>query len=72
MIQVIRANARHFTDFGWLKTYWFFRLASIMTRRIFSLAPCACSMTMSSPRTSGFGTHSHEEMEILTIVLEAP
>jgi hypothetical protein len=24
MIQVIRAHERHFTDFGWLKTYWLF------------------------------------------------
>jgi len=24
MIQVIRADERHFTDFGWLKTYWLF------------------------------------------------
>jgi len=24
MIHVIRADERHFTDFGWLKTYWLF------------------------------------------------
>jgi quercetin 2,3-dioxygenase len=24
MIQVIRADERHFTDFDWLKTYWLF------------------------------------------------
>jgi hypothetical protein len=24
MIQAIRADACHFTDFGWLQTYWLF------------------------------------------------
>jgi len=24
MMQVIRAHERHFTDFGWLQTYWLF------------------------------------------------
>ena len=48
MIQVIRADAHHFTDFGWLKTYWLFSfsVARIMTQGISSSVLCGYSMTM--------------------------
>jgi redox-sensitive bicupin YhaK (pirin superfamily) len=28
MIEVIRANQRHFSDFGWLQTYWLFSFSN--------------------------------------------
>ena len=33
MIHVIRADARHFTDFGWLKTYWLFSFSKDPRRK---------------------------------------
>lgn len=69
MIQTIKADDRHFSDFGWLKTYWLFSFdnyydpANVQfgTLRVFNddvVAP-----------QSGFPTHPHREMEIITTVL---
>jgi quercetin 2,3-dioxygenase len=70
MIQQIKADERHFSDFGWLKTYWLFSFDNYYdptnvqfgTLRVFNddvVAP-----------HSGFPTHPHREMEIVTIVLQ--
>ena len=70
MIEIIKAEQRHFTDFGWLKTYWLFSFSNYFdphkiqfgALRVFNddvVYPC-----------TGFPTHHHEEMEIFTIVLE--
>ena len=69
MIQTIRASERHFSDFGWLKTYWLFSFdhyhdpANVQfgSLRVFNddvVAP-----------NNGFPTHPHREMEIITTVL---
>lgn len=69
MIKVIPADQRHSQDFGWLKTNWLFSFDSYYdpsnmnfgTLRVFNddvVAP-----------GGGFPTHSHAEMEIVTVVL---
>lgn len=70
MIQTIPAAKRHFTDFGWLKTYWLFSFSSYYdpsnishgTLRVFN-------DDIVEPHT-GFDTHPHEEMEIISVILE--
>lgn len=70
MITIIKAGDRYFSDLGWLKTYWLFSFSDYYdasniqhgTLRVFNddiVAP-----------HRGFGTHPHEEMEIISIVLE--
>src|SRR5262249_7367695 len=69
MIKTIKTAQRHFSDFGWLKTYWLFSFDNYYdpantefgTLRVFNddvVAP-----------GSGFPAHSHREMEIVTVVL---
>lgn len=70
MIQKIAADDRHFTNMGWLKTYWLFSFSDYYDPenvqhgmlRVFNDDVVA-------PHT-GFGKHPHEEMEIISIVLE--
>lgn len=68
-MKVIRAEDRKFADFGWLKTHWLFSFdhyydpsnVHFGVLRVFNddwIAP-----------QSGFGSHPHSEMEIVTIVL---
>jgi redox-sensitive bicupin YhaK (pirin superfamily) len=69
MIQTIRADQRYFSDFGWLKTYWLFSFDNYYdpanlqwgALRVFN-------DDVVDPKT-GFPTHPHREMEIITIVL---
>ena len=67
---IIRADERHYSDMGWLRTYWLFSFSNYFdpdnvqfgNLRVFNddwVAP-----------HSGFPTHSHSEMEIVTIILE--
>ena len=70
MIQIIPSAKRHFSDLGWLKTYWLFSFGDYFdpenthhgSLRVFN-------DDIVSPQT-GFGTHPHEEMEIISIVLD--
>jgi redox-sensitive bicupin YhaK (pirin superfamily) len=69
MIKTIRANERHFSDFGWLKTYWLFSFdhyhdpanMQFGSLRVFNDDVVAAN--------NGFPTHPHREMEIITTVL---
>jgi redox-sensitive bicupin YhaK (pirin superfamily) len=68
MIQRIPADRRHYSDFGWLKTYWLFSFDTYHdpenthwgTLRVFNDDVVDPGM--------GFPTHPHREMEIVTIV----
>jgi len=70
MIQILPSEQRHFSDRGWLKTYWLFSFGDYFdpenthhgTLRVFN-------DDIVLPQT-GFGTHPHEEMEIVSVVLD--
>ncbi len=69
MLNIIKAKDRHFSDSGWLQTYWLFSFSNYHdpqntnhgTLHVFN-------DDIVQPRT-GFGTHPHREMEIISIVL---
>ena len=70
MIHVIRADERHFTDFGWLKTYWLFSFSEYYDPANIQFGALRVfNDDVVAPHT-GFGTHPHQEMEIITIVLD--
>lgn len=68
MFQKIPASQRHFSDMGWLKTYWLFSFdfyydvnnIHFGNLRVFNDDVIAAN--------SGFPTHPHREMEIVTII----
>jgi hypothetical protein len=70
MIQVVKAGERHFSDFGWLKTYWLFSFAGYFDPRNIQFGALRVFNDDVVEAGSGFPTHPHEEMEIVTIVLD--
>lgn len=70
MIEIIKANKRHFSDFDWLKTYWLFSFSSYFDPHNIQFGALRVfNDDIVAPHT-GFPTHPHEEMEIITIVLD--
>ncbi len=70
MIHTIRSNQRYFMDRGWLKTYWLFSFSNYYDPKNINFGKLRVfNDDMVQPGT-GFPTHPHEEMEIVTIVLE--
>jgi len=69
MIQIIPAAGRHFSDFGWLRTYWLFSFSNYYDPSNIQFGALRVfNDDVVEPKT-GFPTHPHEEMEIVTIVL---
>ena len=70
MIEIIKADKRHFSDFDWLKTYWLFSFSSYFDPHNIQFGALRVfNDDIVAPQT-GFPTHPHEEMEIITIVLD--
>src|SRR5437660_7680551 len=70
MIHVIRADERQLTDFDWFKTYWLFSFSEYYDPANIQFGALRVfNDDVVAPHT-GFGTHPHEEMEIITIVLD--
>jgi redox-sensitive bicupin YhaK (pirin superfamily) len=70
MIRIIRAPERHFTDYNWLQTYWLFSFADYYDPDNIQFGTLRVVNDDVVQPQRGFGTHAHEEMEIITIVLE--
>ena len=69
-MEIIKANQRHFSDFGWLQTHWLFSFANYFDPRNIQFGALRVfNDDLVAPGT-GFPTHPHEEMEIVTIVLD--
>lgn len=69
-IDIIRAQDRHFNDFGWLKTYWLFSFAKYYDPHNIQFGALRVFNDDVVAPGTGFPTHPHEEMEIITIVLD--
>lgn len=69
-IDIIKAKDRHFNDFGWLKTYWLFSFANYYDPHNIQFGALRVFNDDVVEPGSGFPTHPHEEMEIVTIVLD--
>ncbi len=70
MIQIISNNKRHFSDFGWLKTFWLFSFSSYFDPNNIQFGALRVFNDDIVQPGTGFPTHPHEEMEIVTIVLD--
>ncbi len=70
MIEVIKATKRHFTDFGWLQTYWLFSFSDYFDPHNIQFGALRVFNDDVVQPGRGFPTHPHEEMEIVTIVLD--
>ncbi len=69
MIHIIRNEQRHFSDFGWLKTYWLFSFSSYFDPNNIQFGALRVFNDDVVEPGTGFPTHPHQEMEIITIVL---
>ncbi len=70
MIEIIRADKRHFSDFGWLKTYWLFSFSDYFDPHNIQFGPLRVFNDDIVEPGTGYPTHPHEEMEIVTIMLD--
>ena len=70
MIEIIKANQRHFTDFGWLKTFWLFSFSDYFDPHNIQFGALRVFNDDVAEPGKGFPTHPHEEMEIITVVLD--
>lgn len=70
MIEIIKGNRRHFSDFGWLQTYWLFSFSSYFDPHNIQFGSLRVFNDDIVAPGTGFPTHPHEEMEIVTIVLD--
>ncbi len=69
MIKIIHSNQRHFSDFGWLKTYWLFSFSDYFDPENIQFGALRVFNDDIVAPGTGFPTHPHREMEIITIVL---
>ena len=68
MIQTIQAKNRHFSDFGWLKTYWLFSFSEYYDPKNIQFGNLRVFNDDEVQPQSGFPQHSHSNMEIISIV----
>ena len=70
MIQYIQAADRHYSDFGWLQTYWLFSFSDYFDPANVNFGPLRVFNDDIVQAGGGFPTHPHREMEIVTVVLQ--
>lgn len=69
MIEIIRAEKRHFEDLGWLRTYWLFSFDTYHDPDNIRFSNLRVFNDDVIREHTGFGKHPHREMEIVTVVL---
>jgi redox-sensitive bicupin YhaK (pirin superfamily) len=70
MVQVIRSADRHHLDAGWLSTHWHFSFDDYYDPENISFGPLRVFNDDVIKPASGFPTHPHKEMEIVTYVID--
>ncbi len=70
MIQIIPAQDRHYSDLGWLKTYWLFSFGSYYDPANIHHGRLRVFNDDIVLPHSGFDLHPHDEMEIISVILE--
>ncbi len=68
-VRIIKASERHFADRGWLKTYWLFSFSDYYDPDNIQFGALRVFNDDVVEPGTGFPTHPHREMEIITIVL---
>ncbi len=70
MIHFIPSHQRHFADFGRLKTYWLFSFSDYYDPENVQFGALRVFNDDVLQPGFGFPAHSHDEMEIITLVLK--
>lgn len=70
MIQVVKKEDRHFSDLGWLKTFWLFSFANYFDPQNIQFGALRVFNDDIVAPGTGFPTHPHEDMEIITLVID--
>ncbi len=70
MIEVIKNEQRYHFESDWLSTYWHFSFDHYYDPRNMSFGPLRVFNDDVVQPSSGFPTHAHSEMEIITYILE--
>ena len=68
-MKIIRADERHFSDYGWLQTHWLFSFSDYYDPTNLRFGALRVFNDDVVQPKSGFPTHPHREMEIVTTVL---
>lgn len=70
MIVVRKSDERGFADHGWLRTHHSFSFADYYDREHMNFGPLRVLNQDEVAPGKGFGTHGHQNMEIVTVVLD--
>jgi redox-sensitive bicupin YhaK (pirin superfamily) len=68
MLQIIKADQRHFADLGWVRSHWLFSFSDYYDPENEDFGPLHVFNDDTLEPGTGFPLHPHTEMEIVTIV----
>lgn len=69
-MRIIEADRRHFSDLGWLKTYWLFSFSDYHDPANVNFGSLRVFNDDDVAPGTGFPMHPHRDMEIVTLVLD--